>query len=173
MVVTGGLGVAGTITTTGFKLTTGAAAGYILTSDASGNATWAVNGYSDLRLKTNIKNITHSLGKIIQLNGVYFDWIDKERGTGNQVGVIAQEVEKVLPQLVNVDQNGYKYVNYPALIAPLIESVKELNLQNQELSKQNKTFKKQLKDLQKEITEIADLKTLVNSLLERVARLES
>jgi hypothetical protein len=64
-----------------------------------------------------------------RLRGVSFDWReDVQSGhSGSDLGVIAQEVEQVFPELVHVDHNGYKMVNYIGLIVPLIEAVKELD----------------------------------------------
>ncbi len=64
-----------------------------------------------------------------RLRGVSFEWReDMPSGhRGKDLGVIAQEVEEVFPELVHVDARGYKAVNYQGLIAPLIEAVKELD----------------------------------------------
>lgn len=64
-----------------------------------------------------------------RLRGVSFEWTE-EAGpghSGRDLGVIAQEVEEVFPELVSTDASGYKRVNYIGLIAPLIEAVKELD----------------------------------------------
>lgn len=87
---------------------------------------------SDVRFKKNVMTIENSLNKILSLRGVEYDWRKEEfpsRGftDHHQIGVIAQEVEKVFPELILEDHQGYKSVNYPALVAPLVESVKELN----------------------------------------------
>lgn len=76
---------------------------------------------SDERLKTNIRSID-GLAIVEKLRGVTFDW--KSDGTPS-AGVIAQEVEEVLPSAVHTDANGLKSVDYDQLIAPLIEAVKE------------------------------------------------
>jgi hypothetical protein len=72
-----------------------------------------------------------------QLRGVSFDW--REDGPygqeGADLGVIAQEVEQVFPELVKTDDRGYKQVNYIGLIAPLIEAVKELDARVQALER--------------------------------------
>ena len=89
---------------------------------------------SDLRLKENVKVISNALLKVSQLNGVTFDWNDQQTlYSGNDVGVIAQEVEAVLPQIVTTRENGYKAVKYERLVALLIESVKELKVNNEQL----------------------------------------
>ena len=71
-----------------------------------------------------------ALDKIMQLNGIHFDWIVKEgihENKGSDLGVIAQEVEAIFPEIVETRQNGYKAVKYDRLIAVLIQAVKELN----------------------------------------------
>ena len=89
----------------------------------------AWNTQSDARLKENIKPLQDPLTMLATIHGVSFDWQDTKRKTeeGPQVGVIAQQVEAVLPQVVYEDTNGYKSVDYSKLVAPLIEAVKQLN----------------------------------------------
>ena len=60
---------------------------------------------SDERLKENIEPLEGSLNKILKLKGVKYDWKNKERGT-NQIGLIAQEVEKVVPEVVNTIEDS-------------------------------------------------------------------
>jgi len=81
---------------------------------------------SDARLKDNKKNINNALDIVNKLNGISFDWNDKSQRTGKDYGVIAQEVEEVLPELVQTRDNGYKAVRYEKLIPVLIEAIKEL-----------------------------------------------
>ena len=83
---------------------------------------------SDIRLKKNIDPLAHPLEKIMSLTGVTYDWIQptSKEQEGRQLGVIAQDVEKVFPEAVTISSEGYRRVNYPALVAPLIESTKEL-----------------------------------------------
>jgi len=82
---------------------------------------------SDLRLKQNIAPITSALDKVEQINGVYFQMIAQPDVT--EIGVIAQEVEKVLPEVVVENPEGYKSVDYSKLTALLIEATKELKAQ--------------------------------------------
>ncbi len=102
---------------------------------------------SDRRFKNNIKPIENPLAKIIKISGNTFDWNEENKAEhgyeGNDVGVIAQEVEEVLPQLVQDRDNGYKAVKYDKLVALLIEGIKEqqqhidnLTIQVEELKKQ-------------------------------------
>ncbi|KHD89168.1 MAG: hypothetical protein OM95_04945 [Bdellovibrio sp. ArHS] len=91
----------------------------------------AWNTTSDKRLKEEITEIKNPLEKILQLRGVTFKWrTDISQPTTHEriedIGVIAQEVEKQFPEAVHTDHNGYKSVNYPSLVAPLIEAIKEL-----------------------------------------------
>jgi len=84
---------------------------------------------SDERLKENVKVIENPLEKLDQLRGVTFDWIDRDDKRSG--GIIAQELEKVMPELVReVDslknENSFKAVDYNGLIGLLIEAVKEL-----------------------------------------------
>ena len=83
---------------------------------------------SDYRLKTNIVNIPNSLQKITELRGVNFIWNDELQTThtGEDVGVIAQDVERVIPTAVTTRENGYKAVNYEKIVPLLIEAIKEL-----------------------------------------------
>jgi hypothetical protein len=84
---------------------------------------------SDERLKDNVFTISGSLDKLIAIRGVEFDWIPMKgihENEGHDIGVIAQEIEKVLPELVTTRDNGYKAVKYEKIVALLIESNKEL-----------------------------------------------
>ena len=101
------------------------------------------NKSSDRRLKKYIKNIPNALEKVSQINGVTFEWkktdekMKKEVHSheGHDVGVIAQEVEEVLPEIVATRDNGYKAVYYEKLVPLLIEAVKELKAEVDELKK--------------------------------------
>ena len=94
---------------------------------------------SDIRLKDNIEVIKGSLDKIGEIRGVEFDWNEKSPGwareRGHDVGVIAQEVQKVLPEVVQERKNGYLGVDYKRIIPLLIESVKELKQEVEDLKK--------------------------------------
>ncbi len=116
-------------------------------SQARANA-W--NTFSDKRWKTNIVLIDNPLKKLQSINGYYYKW---KNGTdqSTQVGVIAQEVEKVLPEIVSTDNEGYKSVDYSKLTPLLIEAVKQ---QQKTISEQNK----QILQLQKKIAEIDAIK---------------
>jgi hypothetical protein len=92
------------------------------------------NSTSDIKLKTNIKQVTDALIKILKLKGVTFNWIETNKPS---IGVIAQDVEKVLPELVN--QSDPKSVNYDGLIGLVIEAIREqqeqINILKQEIER--------------------------------------
>jgi len=97
------------------------------------NGTVAANAYiynSDRNLKTNIKTIDNPLEKITSLRGVYFNWKEDD---AKSVGLIAQEVEKVFPELVDGREGG-RGVQYGNLVAPLIEAIKEQQKQIEDLN---------------------------------------
>ena len=118
---------------------------------------------SDLRYKKDIELIDHPLEKIDEIRGVTYkmkaDEFPENGFTDEaQAGVIAQEVEAVLPQVVVTDQNGYKAVDYSKMVPLLIEGIKELKKQTEELKKESEyhkimgqEFKKQNESLQKRI----------------------
>jgi hypothetical protein len=91
---------------------------------------------SDERLKDNIQNIENPIEKVQSLKGVTWDWndnADEVQQSLPNVGVIAQDVEKVLPQLVTDRDNGFKGVDYAKLTGLLIEAVKDQQKQIDEL----------------------------------------
>ena len=91
---------------------------------------------SDERLKNNIEPIKNSLDIVGELTGYEFDWDEEAQDvyTGHDIGVIAQEVERVLPDLVETrEYNGYKAVKYEKLIAVLINAINELAQEVKEL----------------------------------------
>ena len=89
---------------------------------------------SDKEFKDKIILIDNALEKIEALGGYEFDWNDKQDNyQGHDIGVIAQEVEAVFPELVQTRENGYKAVKYDKLTAVLIQAVKELSARLKEL----------------------------------------
>ena len=118
------------------EVANGGGSGYGIVSRAinnyfSGKITVNATTYeSDSRLKTAVTTIPSALEKILSLRGVTFEWKTKEFPErnfteGTQIGLIAQEVEEVFPELVS--QGEYKSVSYANLVSPLIEAVKELH----------------------------------------------
>jgi len=82
---------------------------------------------SDERLKDNITPIDDPLSKVVSISGNTFDWNDKSNKSGNDVGLIAQEIEKVLPEAVTTRDNGYLAVDYHKVVPLLVEAIKELS----------------------------------------------
>ena len=112
---------------------------------ATGNIT--AYATSDERLKTNIKKIENALDKVTQIDGVIFDWNDEykqDRGgvlddyflRDSNSGVIAQQVERVFPNVVAERADGFKAVRYELLVPLLIEAIKELKAEIQSLKAQ-------------------------------------
>ncbi|WP_309943289.1 tail fiber domain-containing protein, partial [Aureibacter tunicatorum] len=77
---------------------------------------------SDERLKSNVNTISNALNTVMKLRGTSYKWKSSNK---QDLGVIAQEVEKVLPSLVHTDEKGFKAVSYNGLIPVLIEAIKE------------------------------------------------
>jgi hypothetical protein len=84
------------------------------------------NSASDARLKKDVITLEGALDKIDAIHGVHYHWIDAGQSQSRQVGVIAQEIQSVYPELVMEGGNGFLSVDYPKLTAVLIQSVKEL-----------------------------------------------
>jgi cytoskeletal protein CcmA (bactofilin family) len=85
---------------------------------------------SDARLKKNIVTLNGALDNLQTLRGVYHDWNDPNQSEDRQIGVIAQEIQEVYPELVTVGGNGFLSVNYPKLTAVLLQSIKELHVKH-------------------------------------------
>ncbi|MEX0869939.1 MAG: tail fiber domain-containing protein [Candidatus Spechtbacterales bacterium] len=105
---------------------------------------------SDRSLKKNIKSLENSLDKILQLEGVSYNW--KETGKLD-VGLIAQDVQKVFPELVSVsiqEETGEELLNldYGHLAGPIIEAIKELHQENQELREKYEDLEKRIETLE-------------------------
>ena len=93
---------------------------------------------SDRRLKTNITQIKNSLSKILQLNGVEFDFIESANSGYlgvHQIGLIAQDVKEIIPEVVGENIDGNLGVSYQHLVALLVEAVKEQQEQINELKR--------------------------------------
>ncbi|WP_413612615.1 tail fiber domain-containing protein [Bdellovibrio sp. HCB-110] len=95
--------------------------------DYAGNMTIAgtLSQSSDIRLKKDIQPLENSLSKILALQGVSYFWKNPDVPE-KQIGLIAQEVEKKFPEAIRTDKEGWKSVAYQNLVAPIINSIKEL-----------------------------------------------
>ena len=117
------------------------AGGWTAYSDNSGNfvAIGNVSAYSDSRLKENVKTVDNALDKLCKLRGVYYNKISDET-KARKIGVIAQEVETVLPEVVleGIGKEKFKSVDYGNIVGLLIEAIKELRLEVSALTLANK-----------------------------------
>jgi len=114
---------------------TGDMTGSALLVNGAINATGDITAFfsSDERLKNNVTPIGSAIDKINQIGGYEFDWNNSSEHSGHDVGVIAQEIEKVLPEVVVDRDTGYKAVRYEKIVALLIQAIKEQQLQIDEL----------------------------------------
>ncbi len=114
--------------------------GYKLT--VNGTA-WCSEGSwsgSDVRWKKQVTPLTGALDKIVKLQGVYYYWRSDEYpdlgfSNAKQIGLIGQDTEKIVPEVVTTDSNGYKGISYEKLVPLLIEAVKEQQREIEELKK--------------------------------------
>jgi len=104
------------------------------------NISGTLNQSSDERLKKDIKTLDNALEKAMKMRGVSYTWKTDASNENPQIGVIAQEVEKVYPEFVRTDKSGMKSVNYAQMTAVLIEAVKELSYEIQVLKNDNATL---------------------------------
>lgn len=91
---------------------------------------------SDIRLKTNLKPISNALATIDQINGYTFTWDSSNDSTprkGEDVGIVAQEIQQILPQIVTEKDNGYLGVDYQRIVPYLISCIKELKNEIEQL----------------------------------------
>ena len=133
---------------------------------------------SDKRLKTDFIKLTKGLDIVKSLNGYYFSWNtlainqlgfkDKK-----QIGLIAQEVEKLVPEIVFKSTNGYKAIDYSKISAVLVEAIKEqqkiiekLESRINQLEEKNDNLKAEVSEIQDMKAEINELKTLVKGLVD-------
>ena len=117
---------------------------------------YAHSHYSDVRMKQNIANLEDALANTLRLRAVTFNWNTDEFpemgfSTQTQIGLIAQEVEQIYPELVSVDVNGYKAIDYASLTPILLEAIKDQQVAIGELQQQNAELVKRLADLEKAI----------------------
>lgn len=112
-----------------------------------------IAGPSDERYKKDIHPLTASLDKIMKLKGVSYQWKDagSNRGfrQGTHIGLIAQNVENILPELVLTDENGYKAVAYDKLVPVLIEAMKEQQMGIKEKDARIEKLEKAMEKMEK------------------------
>jgi hypothetical protein len=132
-----------------------------------------ITNASDVRLKTNIHDLPSALGLegIARLRPVTYHWLDRDqdRQNGEQIGLVAQEVEPVFPYLVITSDKNIeitlpdgtkkrvdhsKTLNYNGLVVPLVQAVKELKAENETLSAEHTADSKAIDDLRREVAEL-------------------
>ncbi len=112
-----------------------------LQSNGNITASGTITATSDRRLKHNIKLIPDALQKVLQIRGVTFNWNDSVPSARKQMGVIAQDVEKVAPELIYPMENGVKTVAYQNMVGLLIEAIKQQQKEIDALKIEVKTLK--------------------------------
>lgn len=127
-----------------------------------------INETSDARLKKNVSPINNSLAKVLEMQGVTYNWRtdefpERELSNDLQYGLIAQELEKVIPELVDTDDEGWKSIEYSHLVPVLIEALKE----------QQKIIDSQGNEISSLKAEMSDDKAAITNLLNRVSLIES
>ncbi len=134
-------------------------------------ATGSIGACSDARFKKNITPIQSALSRLDQLHGVNFEWQrdtfpDHQFAAGQQIGFIAQEVAKVVPQLVAKGSDGYLSLDYARLTPIIVEALRELRLDNDcklserdqrlaRLESENAELKSRLEKLESRLTKLA------------------
>lgn len=124
--------------------------------------TGTIGACSDLRYKTNFSKIENPLNKVLALNGLHYDWKVDEFKENNftkdrQIGFIAQEIEKIFPEMVVTDTKGYKSVDYARLTPVLVEAIKELKTLNDELKNKNEKLESNSQKLEARLDKIEAL----------------
>lgn len=125
---------------------------FYVNSDGSATLAGALTNPSDSRLKTNVNVISSALDKVVKLRGVTFNWDSSKKPSADkklQYGFIAQEVEKIFPELVTTDSEGFKSLNYIGIVPVLTEAVKELKAENDELKSTIQDLVKRIEALEK------------------------
>ena len=122
---TGGITAAGTIEATGVNIVKGGTLCATVAICSDGDIIAFAS--SDKSLKNNIKLIDNSSEILDKINGYEFDWKDEADRNGHDFGVIAQEIQEVMPDAVRKNSNNYLAVDYQKLIPVLIQEVKSLN----------------------------------------------
>jgi len=121
---------------------------------------------SDIRWKKDIRPLNSTLQSILKLQGIYYRWKkdafpERQFNDRRQIGLIAQEVEKIYPELVITDKQGFKYLDYERFTAVLLEAIRELktekDIEIEQLKGENGALKATIKQNTKEIAEIKSI----------------
>nr|WKN36507.1 tail fiber domain-containing protein [Tunicatimonas sp. TK19036] len=150
-----------------------------ITVDAKGRVTAVAFGPSpsDIRLKENIQELHYSPQNLNQLQAYHYTWKENQFGNKPQIGLIAQEVEKVYPELVQTRSDGYKGVNYEGLIPVLVEAAKAQQDSIHALQTQNQSLENKVAELEASLENqsqlLKALEAQVKELMNHLAATES
>ena len=98
---------------------------------------------SDERLKDNITPLSGCLDKVMSLDAIEFDWNDKQQTyTGHDIGLIAQQVQEIAPEIIAERSDGYLSVKYEKIVPILVEAIKEQQIQIDYMEDQIKEIKR-------------------------------
>ena len=114
---------------------------------------------SDLRFKQNVRTLTGALDTVLMLRGVRHDWrrddfTNRRFPEGESIGFIAQEVEKVVPELVEVESDGYRKVKYAKVTALLVEALREAHEESEKLGSENAELQQRVATLEERLAAI-------------------
>jgi hypothetical protein len=127
------------------------------TLDVNGKIRGTLVSTSDARLKKNIQPLRGALELLLRLRGVTYEWKEPakhDNAVGTQVGVIAQEVEKVRPGWVTTGADGYKAVGFKGFEGVVVEGLRELKNENDSLRAENKALERRIAALEKALPKI-------------------
>ncbi|HEY3414376.1 MAG TPA: tail fiber domain-containing protein, partial [Armatimonadota bacterium] len=113
---------------------------------------------SDARYKQRIQTVQNALSKVESLRGVSFEWnpdTGRSFPKGPQIGFVAQEVRKVLPQLVSADEKGYLSVQYSNVVPVLVEAIKQQQTQIAAAGRANARLQARLRNLELQVQSLA------------------
>jgi hypothetical protein len=124
--------------------------------------------HSDIRWKTDVRPLKYGIKELLELNCVRYLWNANdypEMGfdEGLQFGFIAQEFEKVIPELVKSDKEGYKSIDYVKLTPVLVEAIKEQQKQIESAEQENQQIKSELEELKTLVSKLIANKTVQNN----------
>jgi len=138
----------------------------------------AVSSSSDIRLKKNIEPLADSLNRVLRLKGISYEWKADEYpgrgfGKGRAIGLIAQDAETVIPEVVTIGKDGYKAISYDRILPVLVEAFKEqhkaaeaqknaISGEDRLLDEQEKTILEQKSKLDENMKLLGDQKSEIN-----------
>jgi hypothetical protein len=157
-----------------FNMWSGAMVNGTLTVNGDIQGSGTNNYNSDERLKSGIRPLDNNvLSKIESLGSYSYYWKkqefpEKNFSAGQQIGLIAQELEKQFPALVKTGEDGFKSVNYNGFTAVLLQAVKELNAKIDKLESENQLLHSELMELAIKSTELENIKSQIAVLVKMV-----